>query len=133
MKVEICLLRLLVLWGGKYLAKSALVISSHVSIDLGLKEYNQIYALSLSEKGKNFNLTMLVTSARLLNVATTSSNSRICMYELSFSNPWKVGKRLIMPGLKSKFGILLGYIMHEGVAVRVGCKYSCSVLGWTSS
>ena len=115
------------------MAKNAFVISSHVPIDLGLKEYNQLFALSLSEKGKNFNLTMLVTSARLLNVATTSSNSRICTYGLSFSNPWKVGKRLIMSSLKSKFGILLGNIMHEGVVVRVGCKYSCSVLGWTSS
>ena len=52
---EICLLREFVLYLG-----NSCVISSHVPIDIGLNEYNQLFALSFKEKGKTLSLIISI-------------------------------------------------------------------------
>ena len=52
-----------------------------------LSELSQILDLSLRVKGKAFNLSKSMSNAPSLNVMQTSSKSRICVYEFSFSIP----------------------------------------------
>ena len=91
-------------------------------MDLGLKEYSQLFALSLKEKGKNLRRVKSRALVWLVKVATTSSNSLMCKYGFSFSRPWNVGRSWIMLDLKSIWGVLARNMIHEGVAIQVGCK-----------
>ena len=59
-KIEICPLRAFDLYLGKYFLKNSCVILPYVPIDLGLNEYNQLFALSFKEKGKKFSLTIYI-------------------------------------------------------------------------
>jgi hypothetical protein len=70
----------------------------------------------------------MVFMLQFKSVLQTSSNSLKCKYGFSRSKPWKVGKIWIMHGLKLKWDVSGGKLIHDGALVLVRFMWSLSVL-----
>ena len=83
MNVVISFLKFAVFAGGKYLAKNFCANSSHVVMRLGGKEFNQTFALSLSEKGKS--LSQIASSVTPLCLKVSQISKKFAIWTLGSS------------------------------------------------
>ena len=106
----------------KNFSKNSICISCQVPIYLGLKELSEVFALSLREKGNNFNFMVSSLHDWSWKVEHASSNSLKCREGLLESKPWNLGSNEIILGLKIKLFTLVGKIMHDGALLLIGYR-----------
>ena len=115
----ICLLKDLVLWGGKNFFKNYSYILFEVLIDLNLRFCNLVLALSFDEKWKTFNLIIFVLQFWSVYVLQTFSKSLRCKYGFSYSKLWNVGKSWIMLSLKLNRDASRGNTIHKDATILI--------------
>ena len=124
MNMVISFLSFVVFVGGKYFAKNFCANSSHVVMMLGGKEFNQTFALSLSEKGKSISRIASSITPLCLKVSPISKKFAIWTLGSSYDSPpnWIVYCIIwMMAGLISKLlACMVGLLMLDVAPLTEG-------------